>query len=189
MARVTKAPNVRRRELLDIGFECYMKSGMPGLSIKEITEKAGVATGLFYYYFKSKEAFVDEALQDFTERNVEGIQLILASEALPAPEKLRLALMAFWDHARQSAYYQSRDGFHGRQHFALTNQLLEQVLPVLLHAIQQGIRSGDFHTEHPEVTTRFILYGLSSVLSAPETVTPETREHLLRLVFTALGRD
>ena len=37
---------------------------MKGFGIKDVVNHAGVATGLFYYYFKSKENFVDEVLND-----------------------------------------------------------------------------------------------------------------------------
>ena len=60
MKRISKEPDVRRQELMDIGFELYMKNGMKGFGIKDVVNHAGVATGLFYYYFKSKENFVDE---------------------------------------------------------------------------------------------------------------------------------
>lgn len=187
MARIVKSPDIRRQELLDIGFDLYVKNGMPGLSIKEITEQADVATGLFYYYFKSKEDFVDEAINRFIVKNVEGMQKILAAETQAPPEKIRRALNAFWAHARQSVYYRSQDGTSGRQHFALTNQLLEQVQPVLLQVVQDGIRSGDFCVANPALTTRFILYGLSGVLGAPEAVTGEALQDMQNLVFTALG--
>ncbi|MBJ3793217.1 TetR/AcrR family transcriptional regulator, partial [Bacillus sp. OA1] len=65
MKRISKEPDIRRQELMDIGFELYIKNGIGGFSIKDVVNHAGVATGLFYYYFKSKENFVDELLNDF----------------------------------------------------------------------------------------------------------------------------
>ncbi|MGQ0515987.1 ROK family protein, partial [Bacillus sp. D-CC] len=55
------------------GDELYMKNGMKGFGIKDVVNHAGVATGLFYYYFKSKENFVDEVLNDFIVKNMELI--------------------------------------------------------------------------------------------------------------------
>ena len=91
MSRIMKKPDDRRRELLNIGFDLYMEKGMEGLNIKEVVDRANVATGLFYYYFKSKEEFVEEALNNFIVQNLEPAWEILESEQT-ALEKLDAVL-------------------------------------------------------------------------------------------------
>ncbi|MED2516299.1 TetR/AcrR family transcriptional regulator, partial [Bacillus thuringiensis] len=34
MKRISKEPDIRRQELMDIGFELYIKNGIGGFSIK-----------------------------------------------------------------------------------------------------------------------------------------------------------
>ena len=62
MSRIVKKPDIRRQELLDIGIKLFFEAGGKGVSIQEVVKQAEVATGLFYYYFKSKDEFLDEAL-------------------------------------------------------------------------------------------------------------------------------
>ncbi len=38
MKRISKEPDIRRQELMDIGFELYMKNGMKGFGIKRCCE-------------------------------------------------------------------------------------------------------------------------------------------------------
>lgn len=61
MMRITKAADARRQELIDIGFELYMKNGILILNIKETVSKISVVNGLVYCYFKEKGEF-DELL-------------------------------------------------------------------------------------------------------------------------------
>lgn len=55
MSRIVKKPDIRRQELLDIGIKLFFEAGGKGVSIQEVVKQAEVATGLFYYYFKSKD--------------------------------------------------------------------------------------------------------------------------------------
>ena len=55
MARVTKAPEVRREELLDVAFELCRSHGFEAMSVEQVTQSAGVAKGTFYHYFSSKD--------------------------------------------------------------------------------------------------------------------------------------
>ena len=44
--------------LLDAGRELLPQTGVRGLSIRQVTEHAGVNLGMFHYHFKTKDAFV-----------------------------------------------------------------------------------------------------------------------------------
>ena len=54
--RVTKSPEVRRKELRDISEQLFLEKGYEQTMVSDIVRKADVAQGTFYYYFKSKEA-------------------------------------------------------------------------------------------------------------------------------------
>ena len=53
--RVVKPAEDRRRELMDAAVKVFAKKGLPGASVAEICDAAGVAKGTFYVYFESKE--------------------------------------------------------------------------------------------------------------------------------------
>ena len=44
--------------LLQAGVALLPQTGVRGLSIRQVTEKAGVNLGMFHYHFKTKDAFV-----------------------------------------------------------------------------------------------------------------------------------
>ena len=62
----TKAPPVdRRRQILDAAIRVFARQGFHSCRVSDIADEAGVAYGLVYHYFDSKEQVMNEL---FTER-------------------------------------------------------------------------------------------------------------------------
>ncbi len=58
-----------RKRIMDAAFHLYAKKGIHGTNSKEIVEKAGVAIGSFYSYFKNKKTLLLEMLEDYLDRH------------------------------------------------------------------------------------------------------------------------
>lgn len=69
--RVSKASEERRQEILDAAMRVFYEKGYEKTSISDIALKLGVAQGLIYRYFKSKEALFDGALENYAGRLAE----------------------------------------------------------------------------------------------------------------------
>jgi TetR/AcrR family transcriptional regulator, fatty acid metabolism regulator protein len=88
MPESTKAPSTdKRRAILDAAVRVFARQGYHATRVADIADEAGVAYGLVYHYFRSKEAVMTEL---FTER---WSLLLDASDALygqqiPPREKL-----------------------------------------------------------------------------------------------------
>ena len=86
-ARTKATPVDKRRAILDAAVRVFARQGYHATRVADIADEAGVAYGLVYHYFRSKEAVMTEL---FTER---WSLLLTASEELyardvPAREKL-----------------------------------------------------------------------------------------------------
>lgn len=73
--------------LLRSGRALYPERGSAGLSVRALTEHAGVNLGMFHYHFRTKEAFLRELLQQFYE---EMFSTLSAQAAQPGPPLARL---------------------------------------------------------------------------------------------------
>src|SRR5690606_33523720 len=63
---MAKAPPVdRRRQILDAAVRVFARQGFHSCRVSDIADEAGVAYGLVYHYFKSKDQVMNEL---FTER-------------------------------------------------------------------------------------------------------------------------
>jgi len=85
---MAKAPPVdRRRQILDAAIRVFARQGFHACRVSDIAREAGVAYGLVYHYFDSKDQVLNEL---FVERWSLLLQAIdeVDARSIPAREKL-----------------------------------------------------------------------------------------------------
>ncbi|MGC9517083.1 MAG: TetR/AcrR family transcriptional regulator [Methanomicrobiales archaeon] len=150
--RVTKNPELRRKELMDIAEQLFLEKGYENAMVRDIVKKAGVAQGTFYYYFKSKEAILDEITDKYINIIVESMEKISKQENLNALEKLVKIFqfsLSFRNDTRSIMQY-----VHAEKNVHL-HRKFEQRIPLqtvgpLAHIFKQGVEEGIFNTQYPE---------------------------------------
>jgi AcrR family transcriptional regulator len=91
--RSSAAAAEKRRLILDAAVRVFARQGFHTCRVSDIADEAGVAYGLVYHYFSSKDQILDTL---FTERWSVLLSVIAETDAqeLPAREKLQ-AIAAF----------------------------------------------------------------------------------------------
>ncbi len=87
--------NPRRERLLDAALQVFAEKGLHGATTKDLASAAGVAPGLIYHYFSSKEELLFEVIR---KRGFLPQMRTILSEApadRPAAEVLRLLCHGF----------------------------------------------------------------------------------------------
>jgi TetR/AcrR family transcriptional regulator, fatty acid metabolism regulator protein len=85
---LTGAAIDRRRELLDAAVRVFARKGFHASRVGDIAEEAGVAHGLLYHYFRSKDEVLETIFHDAWERLATETDRIEAS-GVPLREQLR----------------------------------------------------------------------------------------------------
>jgi AcrR family transcriptional regulator len=65
MAKAATAAVDKRRQILDAAVRVFARQGFHSTRVSDIADEAGVAYGLVYHYFKSKDEVLNEL---FSER-------------------------------------------------------------------------------------------------------------------------
>jgi TetR/AcrR family transcriptional regulator, fatty acid metabolism regulator protein len=78
----------RRQELLDAAVQVFARKGFRAARVGDIAEQAGVAHGLLYHYFRSKDEVLETIFRDTWQLLVAETERIQESGA-PLPEQLR----------------------------------------------------------------------------------------------------
>ena len=86
----TKAPD-KRRLILDAAVRVFARQGFHSCRVSDIADEAGVAYGLVYHYFASKDEVLDTL---FLERWEVMLQLIRDVDAEPLPVREKLGAIA-----------------------------------------------------------------------------------------------
>ena len=88
MATPARAPVDKRRIILDAAVRVFARQGFHTCRVSDIADEAGVAYGLVYHYFQSKDEVLDTLFLERWEVLLEAIREVDASDA-PARAKLR----------------------------------------------------------------------------------------------------
>ncbi len=84
MASNPKAPPVdKRRQILDAAIRVFARQGFHSTRVADIADEAGVAYGLVYHYFKSKDEVLNELFSERWSLLLTAIEEADRSEASP----------------------------------------------------------------------------------------------------------
>src|SRR5512132_4495321 len=90
--RVRSVPAVsqeeKRRQILEAAVRAFARKGYHACRVGEIAQEAGVAYGLVYHYFTSKEALLQTIFRETWEQMLARIREVEEGDD-PAPEKVR----------------------------------------------------------------------------------------------------
>ncbi len=93
-----------RSRLVKAAKEVFAEKGFVEAHVSEIAEHAGVAKGLVYYYFDTKQAIFREVAADVDRELADAIDLMLDPASGPTPaDRLRTAIRAHFETYRNDA--------------------------------------------------------------------------------------
>lgn len=78
----------RRRQILDAAVRVFARQGYHTSRVSDIADEAGVAYGLMYHYFRSKDELLDTLFSERWELMLAAIRAADAREGATAREKL-----------------------------------------------------------------------------------------------------
>jgi AcrR family transcriptional regulator len=88
VARTSAAGAEKRRAILDAAIRVFAERGFNHCRVSDIADEAGVAYGLVYHYFKSKDGILDEVFLERWGLMLDVTRQAAEDESLSAREKL-----------------------------------------------------------------------------------------------------
>jgi TetR/AcrR family transcriptional regulator, fatty acid metabolism regulator protein len=80
----------RRRQILDAAVRVFARQGFHGCRVSDIADEAGVAYGLVYHYFRSKEEVLDTLFLERWDVLVATIDEVAAREDMAPRDQLHV---------------------------------------------------------------------------------------------------
>ncbi len=135
----------KKEVILDALRELFKEGKAGTASVSDIAKKAGIAKGLMYYYFRSKEEVMDALVFREYEGIIVACNELVEKSGLGAIDKLALLLKSY----RGSYVDESLDEYlHMPQNAAIHQKSLAQILSslskVVTRIVEQGIAEGTF---------------------------------------------
>jgi AcrR family transcriptional regulator len=181
MARISKAPEERRQEIIEVAQKLFIENGYLQTKVSDIVKAIGVSQGTFYNYFKSKEEIVDAIVNGYLAEIIQKILPIMGDGRLSALEKLEK--MADCQLVVNMAVNKNIHGIKGVDiHERIISQFVRKLVPLQVEVMQQGVGEGTFQGGNlREFTELFVV--AANVLFDPGIFNWNQEEFHQRLSF------
>jgi TetR/AcrR family transcriptional regulator, fatty acid metabolism regulator protein len=154
------ASEEKRRQILDAAVRTFAEKGYHSTRVGDIAEEAGVAYGLVYHYFASKEDVLETIFRDTWTELLGAIRDVEESE-LPAAEQLRQVsaiLLRSWRRQPDLVRVLVREVARSPGVQQRVDEIGE-VFDALERIIARGQRAGEFRDDLDPRLASWIVYG------------------------------
>ena len=154
------AQEEKRRVILDAAVRVFARKGYHGSRVGDIAEEAGIAHGLLYHYFASKEEVLATVFRENWGRLLEAFHQVEASEE-PAPEQLRRVakiLLRSWRDDPDLVRVMVREVARSPHLQLQVNEIREGFL-VIQRIVECGQAEGAFRSDLDPRLVSWIFYG------------------------------
>jgi len=184
--RITKNPEERKKELIDIAEQLFIKKGYEQTAVSDIVKKAKVAQGTFYYYFKTKEEILDLITDRYINSNVEGYEKIANEKGPNALEKL-INIFQFsssFRNNKNSLIQYLHEDKNAHLHLKFERKLPVMIAEPLSKIISQGVKEKYFDTTFPQEAAKAFIGVSAMVMQGIYNIKPGSEKYTRLLLAT-----
>lgn len=165
MARISKEPEERKQEILHAAITVFSEKGYDKTKMSDIADKIGVAQGLCYRYFSSKEVLFESAIEQYAMLLTLPMQKVIRDNSLTIKQKLSYLPVFLELEKQEKDYYKV---FHSennkKMHDQLSLKICEMMYPYAVEAIITANEKGETHITDYETVASFGVYGQLGIL-------------------------
>lgn len=188
MARISKPPEVRRKEILDTAMRLFTEKGYEETSMADIARELGVVQGLCYRYFDSKQKLFREAMDQYVEECCARMLPVIQNRGRTIAQRMEdmaRLILEEGEHSRWQAFYH-RTGNEGL-HEELTLRICRSLTPCVAGELEEANARGEIAVEHPGLAASFLLHGEIGLLGEHELPMETRVAEILRCACLILG--
>ena len=183
--RVTKEPEVRKQEILDTALRIFVEKGYEKTSITDIAREIGVAQGLCYRYFPSKEALFDSAIDQYADILI--AQMVSSEKAENKTLRQIIEDMPSVSEERDTKFYPVFHGAENRKfHDQLTLKVCEKLVPLVEKLLLTAKDNGEIQLDDLRTAANFCVYGQLGILPANDLTKEEKSQKIREFLIFAL---
>ena len=141
----------KRRLILDAAIRVFARRGFHSCRVSDVADEAGVAYGLVYHYFNSKEEILNTLFTERWQLMLDAIATIDEQQEVPARDKLYMVASFIIDSYRHEPELmkviivevtRAANSF-GRQHLGQIREAYEMIAQIVEAARRDGSFKGD----------------------------------------------
>ena len=159
----------KEKDIKEAAIQIFARDGFHNSKISSIAEKAGVATGSIYLYFKNKEEILIRIFENLWEEMINAVESIVARHDLNEIEKLDAMIDTnfdlFIENPHLTIVFVNEQNYliqkYGRENFTYYKRFINLGEKI----IDDGIKNGTFNPNlDTKVFRNFTIGGIRSLL-------------------------
>jgi TetR/AcrR family fatty acid metabolism transcriptional regulator len=153
----------KRRMILDAGIRVFARQGFHACRVSDVADEAGVAYGLVYHYFDSKEEILNTLFRERWQIMLDAIVEIDEGNDVPARDKLYLVASFIIDSYRHQPdlmkviiveVTRAANSF-GKEHL----EKIQEAYALIARIVEQARQNGSFKTDISAEFAAMCFYG------------------------------
>lgn len=163
---MAKTKEERRNEIIETAGKLFEEKGYAQTQVQDIVNEIGVAKGLFYYYFKSKDEVMEELADRYADAIIDAVNKLIDKD-ISTFDKINRIFQIFIDSAEKKSgifmgiLYVKNGITHERIFFNVGKKMV----PLVTELILSGNDNGECNCSDPKFITEFLVSGLFNIMN------------------------
>ena len=163
---MVKTKEERRNEIIETAGKLFEEKGYEKTQVQDIVNEIGVAKGLFYYYFKSKDEVMEELADRYADAIIDAVNKLIDKD-IATFDKINRIFQIFIDSAEKKSgifmgiLYVKNGITHERIFFNVGKKMV----PLVTELILSGNDNGECNCSDPKFITEFLVSGLFNIMN------------------------
>lgn len=163
---MAKTKEERRNEIIETAGKLFEEKGYEQTQVQDIVNEIGVAKGLFYYYFKSKDEVMEELADRYADAIIDAVNKLIDKD-ISTFDKINRFFQIFIDSAEKKfgIFMGILNVKNGITHERIFFNVGKKMVPLVTELILSGNDNGECNCSDPKFITEFLVSGLFNIMN------------------------
>ena len=163
---MAKTKEERRKEIIETAGKLFEEKGYEQTQVQDIVNEIGVAKGLFYYYFKSKDEVMEELADRYADAIIDDVHKLIDKD-ISTFDKINRIFQIFIDSAEKKSgiFMGILNVKNGITHERIFFNVGKKMVPLVTELILSGNDNGECNCSDPKFITEFLVSGLFNIMN------------------------
>ena len=163
---MAKTKEERRNEIIETAGKLFEEKGYEQTQVQDIVNEIGVAKGLFYYYFKSKDEVMEELADRYADAIIDSVNKLIDKD-ITTFDKINRIFQIFIDSAEKKfgIFMGIQNVKNGITHERIFFNVGKKMVPLVTELILSGNDNGECNCSDPKFITEFLVSGLFNIMN------------------------
>lgn len=163
---MAKTKEERRNEIIETAGKLFEEKGYEQTQVQDIVNEIGVAKGLFYYYFKSKDEVMEELADRYADAIIDAVNKLIDKD-ISTLDKINRIFQIFIDSAEKKfgIFMGILNVKNGKTHERIFFNVGKKMVPLVTELILSGNDNGECNCSDPKFITEFLVSGLFNIMN------------------------